>query len=170
MHGVLGATRNRTEARGAPFTLCPILPQRASVRTGSARCSAIFFAGETVRASLLRRAAFCTRNERAPPSPPPKRSIACATPRLGRGRSWWTSTPPALACKRSTAAPCVCATCPGAPAILTLLKDCPAQRRKGVRTVWRLRKVSKWNEPAFRSCGMMVQNMALFPRPRMRPR
>lgn len=170
MHGVLGATRNRTEARGAPFTLCPILPQRASVRTGSARCSAIFFAGETVRASLLRRAAFCTRNERAPPSPPPKRSIACATTRLGRGRSWWTSTPPALARERSVATPCVCATCPGAPAILTLLKDCPAQRRKGVRTVWRLRKVSKWNEPAFRSCGMMVQNMALFPRPRMRPR
>lgn len=170
MHGVLGATRNRTEARGAPFTLCPILPQRASVRTGSARCSAIFFAGETVRASLLRRAAFCTRNERAPPSPPPKRSIACATTRLGRGRSWWTSTPPALARERSVVTPCVCATCPGAPVILTLLKDCPAQRRKGVRTVWRLRKVSKWNEPAFRSCGMMVQNMALFPRPRMRPR
>ena len=42
MHGVLGATRNRTEARGAPFTLCPILPQRASIRAGSARCSAIF--------------------------------------------------------------------------------------------------------------------------------
>lgn len=170
MHGVLGATRNRTEARGAPFTLCPILPQRASVRTGSARCSAIFFAGETVRASLLQRAAFCTRNERAPPSPPPKRSIACATTRLGRGRPWWTSTPPALARERSVVTPCVCATCPGAPAILTLLKDCPAQRRKEVRTVWRLRKVSKWNEPAFRSCGMMVQNMALFPRPRVRPR
>lgn len=78
--------------------------------------------------------------------------------------------PPALARERSVATPCVCATCPGAPAILTLLKDCPAQRRKGVRTVWRLRKVSKWNEPAFRSCGMMVQNMALFPRPRVRPR
>lgn len=170
MHGVLGATRNRTEARGAPFTLCPILPQRASVRTGSARCSAIFFAGETVRASLLRRAAFCTRNERAPPSPP--RNAPSHAQRRGWGEdgSWWTSTPPALACKRSTAAPCVCATCPGAPVILTLLKDCPAQRRKGVRTVWRLRKVSKWNEPAFRSCGMMVQNMALFPRPRMRPR
>ena len=78
MHGVLGATRNRTEARGAPFTLCPILPQRASVRTGSARCSAIFFAGETVRASLLRRAAFCTRNERAPPSP--RQTHTCSKP------------------------------------------------------------------------------------------
>lgn len=69
MHGVLGATRNRTEARGAPFTLYPILPQRASIRAGSTRCSTIFFAGETVRASLLRQAAFCTRNERAPPIP-----------------------------------------------------------------------------------------------------
>lgn len=170
MHGVLGATRNRTEARGAPFTLCPILPQRASVRTGSARCSAIFFAGETVRASLLRRAAFCTRNERAPPSPPETlhrmRNAAAGERTAPGGRR----RPPALACKRSTVTPCVCATCPGAPVILTLLKDCPAQRRKGVRTVWRLRKVSKWNEPAFRSCGMMVQNMALFLRPRMRPR
>lgn len=169
MHGVLGATRNRTEARGAPFTLCPILPQRASIRTGSARCSAIFFAGETVLASLLHRTAFRTRNKRAPPIPP-KRSIACATTRLGRGRLLVDVDAPALARKRNDAAPCVCATCPGAPAILTLLKDCPAQRRKEVRTVWRLRKVSKWNEPAFRSCGMMVQNMALFPRPRVRPR
>lgn len=170
MHGVLGATRNRTEARGAPFTLCPILPQRASIRAGSARCSAIF--SQVKRCGLL----FCGEPHSAPATSafrraPPRNAPSHAQRRgWGEDGSWWTSTPPALARERSVATPCVCATCPGAPAILTLLKDCPAQRRKGVRTVWRLRKVSKWNEPAFRSCGMMVQNMALFPRPRMRPR
>lgn len=169
MHGVLGATRNRTEARGAPFTLCPILPQRASIRAGSARCSAIF--SQVKQRELL----FCIGPHSAPATSALRRSPRNApshAQRRGWGEdgSWWTSTPPALARKRNDAAPCVCATCPGAPAILTLLKDCPAQRRKEVRTVWRLRKVSKWNEPAFRSCGMMVQNMALFPRPRVRPR
>ena len=170
MHGVLGATRNRTEARGAPFTLCPILPQRASIRAGSARCSAIF--SQVKRCGLL----FCGEPHSAPATSafrraPPEtlhrmRNDAAGERTAPGGRR----RPPALARERSVATPCVCATCPGAPAILTLLKDCPAQRRKGVRTVWRLRKVSKWNEPAFRSCGMMVQNMALFPRPRVRPR
>lgn len=60
MHGVLGATRNRTEARGAPFTLCPILPQRASIRAGSARCSAIF--SQVKRCGLL----FCGEPHSAP--------------------------------------------------------------------------------------------------------
>ena len=114
MHGVLGATRNRTEARGAPFTLCPILPQRASVRTGSARCSAIFFAGETVRASLLRQAAFCTRNERAPPSPrqthtpaasrlPHPRRMRAYAKRPSISATSWPSAPAANTCSQQAA-------------------------------------------------------------------
>ena len=68
MHGVLGATRNRTEARGAPFTLCPILPQRASIRAGSARCSAIF--SQVKRRGLL----FCSGPHSAPATSALRRS------------------------------------------------------------------------------------------------